>query len=68
MKYEFGGEKEPLYRFALDYAAENEVDYFIFGHYHVGVDMILPSGARFLILKDWIKASPYLCFNGISLE
>ena len=64
VKYEFGGENEPLYKFALDFAAGNDIDYFIFGHYHCSVDMTMPSGARFMILKDWIASSPYLVFDG----
>ena len=67
MKYEFGGENEPLYKFALDFGSKNNVDYFIFGHYHCQVDMTMPSGARFMILKDWIASSPYLCFDGTDL-
>ena len=43
VQYEFGGENEPLYKFAKDFASENEVDFFIFGHYHVEVDTVLPS-------------------------
>lgn len=67
VQYEFGGENEPLYKFAKDFASENEVDFFIFGHYHVEVDTVLPSGARLIILKDWIHSSPYLCFDGVSI-
>lgn len=67
IQYEFGGENEPLYKFAKDFASENEVDFFIFGHYHVEVDTVLPSGARLMILKDWIHSSPYLCFDGVSI-
>lgn len=67
VQYEFGGENEPLYKFAKDFASENEVDFFIFGHYHVEVDTVLPSGARLMILKDWIHSSPYLCFDGVSI-
>jgi UDP-2,3-diacylglucosamine hydrolase len=60
----FRGAEEPLYKFAEAYAAENAVDYFIFGHYHTSVDMALPSGARLLVLKDWMESSPYLCYDG----
>lgn len=67
VQYEFGGENEPLYKFAKDFASENKVDFFIFGHYHVEVDTVLPSGARLMILKDWIHSSPYLCFDGVSI-
>jgi len=62
-EYMFKGEDEPLYKFAEDFAAELPVDYFVFGHYHSSVDMMLPCGARMLLMKDWIEASPYLCFD-----
>ena len=63
-EYMFKGEDEPLYRFAVDFASRNKVDYFVFGHYHADVHMTLPSGAEFHVLKDWMHGSPYLCFDG----
>ncbi len=63
-EYVFDGENEPLYKFASDFASSHPVDYFIFGHYHADVHLSLPSGAEFHILKDWMKSSPYLCFDG----
>lgn len=62
--YEFRGKEEPLYKFAEEFAGGHDVDCFIFGHYHADVDMTLPSGARFLVLKDWMTSSPYVCFDG----
>ena len=67
-EYEFRGKDEPLYEFAEEFSARNDVDYFIFGHYHSSVDMTLPSGARLLVLKDWMRSSPYLCFDGVSVS
>lgn len=64
-EYVFKGEDEPLYRFAVEYARDHEVDGFVFGHYHCAVDSILPGGQRFVILKDWMDGSPFL---SISLE
>lgn len=64
LEYEFRGTDEPLVKFAEDFASAHHVDYFIFGHYHASVDMTLSSGARFLVLKDWIHSSPYICFDG----
>ena len=64
MEYKFRGTDEPLFKFAESFSASRKVDYFIFGHYHASVDMILPSGARFMILKDWMSGSPYICFDG----
>ena len=66
-EYEFKGTDEPLYKFAEEFSSTHHVDYFIFGHYHASVDMTLPSGARFLVLKDWMHSSPYLCFDGENL-
>lgn len=66
-EYEFRGTDEPLYKFAEEFSSTHHVDYFIFGHYHASVDMTLPSGARFLVLKDWMHSSPYLCFDGENL-
>ena len=62
--YVFRGVDEPLYRFAEDFSAHNDVDFFIFGHYHSDVHMKLPSGAEFFVLKDWLESSPFICFDG----
>jgi len=64
-EYVFKGESEPLYRFAVDFASTHEVDCFVFGHFHCAVDLTLPGGQRFVILKDWLEQSPSL---SISLE
>ena len=63
-EYVFKGKDEPLYKFAEEFARENRIDCFVFGHYHSEVHMKLPSGADFIILKDWIHGSPYLCIEG----
>lgn len=59
-EYVFKGESEPLYKFALGFLRDHEVDCFIFGHYHADVDMMLPGGQRLVLLKDWIQSSPSL--------
>jgi len=63
-EYMFRNEHEPLYQFAAEFEKTRKVDCFIFGHYHAAVDLKLPGGARFMVLKDWINASPYICFDG----
>lgn len=63
-EYSFKGTEEPLYKFAEAFSESHETDYFIFGHYHDQVDMLLPSGARLFVLKDWMKSSPYIVFDG----
>ena len=62
--YRFRGEREPLYRFAVEQASAVHVDYFIFGHYHDAVDMTLPGGERLVLLKDWIGGgAPHAVFD-----
>ncbi|MGN0189639.1 MAG: UDP-2,3-diacylglucosamine diphosphatase [Candidatus Cryptobacteroides sp.] len=65
-EYDFRGADEPLCIFAEDFCSKQKVDYFIFGHYHTQTDLTLSCGARLLILKDWLRSSPYLYFDGIS--
>lgn len=67
-EYVFAGTDEPLYKFAESYSSENPVDYFIFGHYHNDVRLTLSSGARFYVLKDWIRSSPYIVFDGTEIR
>lgn len=62
--YEFRGTQEPLYKFVQEYSASSKVDYFVFGHYHSEVDMTLDSGARLLVLGDWISRNSALCWDG----
>lgn len=67
--YRFRGEDEPLYRFALEESSRRHTDYFVFGHFHDEVDMTLPDGGKFYILKDWIGGGvSYARFNGSSFE
>lgn len=66
-EYVFRGKDEPLYRFVEGVSEKEHIDFFIFGHYHAAVRMLLPSGAEFHVLKDWIDGSPYLYFDGISV-
>ena len=65
--YHFKGESEPLYRFALQQSEAVHVDYFIFGHFHDSVDLSLPTGARLLVLKDWLSGgTPHALFDTAS--
>lgn len=64
MDYQFKGKDEPLYIFAVSTSSKRHVDYFIFGHYHVKVDLTLPTGAEFHVLKDWMSGADYLYFDG----
>ena len=67
--YHFRGAEEPLYRFAVEESERQHVDYFVFGHFHDQVDLTLPTGARFIVLKDWMDGGmPCGVFTGSSFE
>jgi Uncharacterized protein conserved in bacteria len=67
--HKFREAEEPLYRYALQVAQQRHVDYFVFGHYHDSVDLTLPGGEKFFVLKDWAPGGmPHAVFNGTSFE
>ena len=55
-------------QFADAFSREHKVDYFIFGHFHCRVDMPVGTGARLLVLKDWMEGSSYIVFDGTDLQ
>ncbi|MDE6101204.1 MAG: UDP-2,3-diacylglucosamine diphosphatase [Paramuribaculum sp.] len=58
-----------MIRFANDYVGRNgQVDYFVFGHRHVPVDMELDSGARLIVLGECFKKMSYGVWNGAFFE
>ncbi len=64
-EYVFRGADEPLYKFAVEFSRSTQVDYFIFGHFHVSENIALPTGARLMILKDWMEpqSSNFILFD-----
>jgi UDP-2,3-diacylglucosamine hydrolase len=40
------------------------VDYFIYGHRHIEVDLQLTKKARMIILGDWITQFSYIVYDG----
>ena len=66
-----GEQNEELIVFAKKQLAENpDIDFFVFGHRHILLDMMLSAKSRLFILGDWIQYFSYLEFDGenISLE
>lgn len=58
---------EPLVRFAKEYIKNNNVEYLIFGHRHILLDLMLTRNNRMVILGDWIKHFSYASFDGENL-
>jgi UDP-2,3-diacylglucosamine hydrolase len=62
-KYE-GEEKETLVQFAKEYIKNHDIDYFVFGHRHILLDLQLKNKSRVLILGDWMYEFSYAVFDG----
>lgn len=60
-----GEEKEHLVLFAKDYLKEHHnIDFFLFGHRHIELDLFLSHKTRLIILGDWISQFTYAVFDG----
>lgn len=60
-----GEDKEELAIFAKDYLRTHpNINYFIFGHRHIQLDLKLAPTSRLLILGDWITQFTYARFDG----
>ena len=60
-----GEDKEFLVRFARDYKRSHpNIDYFLFGHRHIELDLPIDKSTRMLILGDWIWQFTYAVFDG----
>jgi UDP-2,3-diacylglucosamine hydrolase len=62
-----GEENEDLVRYARSVMQKEKIDYFIFGHRHLGMTLKLNEGARILFLGDWIKGGSYGVWDGTEL-
>ena len=63
-----GEEKEHLVQYAKQYLSKhNSVNYFIFGHRHIELDLMLSRECRVLIVGDWISQYSYVVFDGCKL-
>lgn len=65
----FKGEKEePLVIFSKQYISEHpDTTYFIFGHRHIELDLMLSRQHRLIILGEWIRKYTYAVWDGENL-
>ena len=60
-----GEDREHLILYTKRYIQyHSNVDYFIYGHRHIEVDLQLTKKARMLILGDWINQFSYVVYDG----
>ncbi len=60
-----GEDKEYLVRYTKEYMKDHpNIDFFIYGHRHIELDLMLSHKTRMLILGDWIWQFTYAVFDG----
>ena len=60
-----GEDKEYLVLFAKEKLKEMpDIDYFIFGHRHIMLDLPIAEQSRVILLGDWIRYFSYAVFDG----
>ncbi len=71
-KYEdlqfLGEDKEYQVLYAKEMLQKEHIDYFIFGHRHILLDLELKGKSQFINLGDWISYNSYAHFDGSKLE
>ena len=63
-----GEEKEWLIIHSKEILKKEHFDYFIFGHRHLPIDIMLNEKSRYINLGDWINHQLYATFDGEKLE
>lgn len=60
-----GEDREFLVLFTKQYMKSHpDIDYFIYGHRHIELDLMLSRKSRMMILGDWISQFTYAVFDG----
>ena len=59
-----GPDGEWLVHYCKQKLETQDIDYFIFGHRHLPLDIDLPKKARYVNLGDWLEYNTYAVFDG----
>lgn len=59
-----GEDKEWLVVHCREVLKKEHVDFFVFGHRHLPIDMEVGPGSRYLNLGDWIRYDTYAVYDG----
>lgn len=63
-----GNENEWLFLYCRNYLKTKAVDYFIFGHRHLPLDLNVDNTARYINLGEWLNYCTYAVFDGNELS
>ena len=60
-----GEDKEYLVKYTKQYMqTHTDIDYFIYGHRHIELDLMLSRKSRMMIIGDWIWQFTYVVYDG----
>lgn len=59
-----GEKQEYLVEFAKKHAQDNDIDFYVFGHRHIVLDLLITPKQRVAILGDWIQNFSYGMWDG----
>ena len=62
-----GAENEWLAIYCREYLKKEHMDYFIFGHRHLPLDLKVGENSRYLNLGEWMNYQTYAAFDGKEL-
>ncbi len=63
-----GPDSEWLVQYCKQKLETQNVDYFIFGHRHLPLEIDLPKNASYINLGDWLEYNTYAVFDGNTLS
>lgn len=63
-KLYLGEEKEHLVQYSKQQLQSGNIDYFVYGHRHIVLDLMLSRESRILIIGDWITNFTFAVFDG----
>ncbi|MDR2868112.1 MAG: UDP-2,3-diacylglucosamine diphosphatase [Bacteroidales bacterium] len=63
-----GNEREVIVQYALKMLQKNEIDYFIYGHRHLPLNIALSDTATYLNSGDWLVHNSYLRADELSQQ
>lgn len=63
-----GEDKERLVTFCKEELQKKHIDYFVFGHRHLVLDIKLDGSSRYINLGEWVTKPTYAVFDGTDLS
>ncbi len=63
-----GKENEWLYLYCKEYLKNEHIDYFIFGHRHLPLNLDIEGKANYINLGEWFNYFTYAVFDGEKIE